>query len=58
MCEIVNIIAGGLKRRVHGRLPPIKLGLPIFVKGTVQTSGRIVMLVLRSSRGTSLPRSS
>lgn len=45
MCEIVNIIAGGLKARVHGMMSPIKLGLPIFVKGTVQPSGRIVVLV-------------
>ena len=32
MCEIINIVAGGLKRRVAGKLP-VTLGLPIFVAG-------------------------
>jgi hypothetical protein len=32
MCEIINIVAGGLKRRVSGQLA-ITLGLPIFVAG-------------------------
>jgi hypothetical protein len=32
MCEIINIVAGGLKRRIAGRLP-VTLGLPIFVAG-------------------------
>lgn len=32
MCEIINIVAGGLKRRVSERLP-VTLGLPIFVAG-------------------------
>lgn len=32
MCEIINIVAGGLKRRVSERLP-ITLGLPMFVAG-------------------------
>jgi len=32
MCEIVNIIAGGLKRRVSDRMA-ITMGLPIFVSG-------------------------
>jgi len=32
MCEIANIVAGGLKRRVSGRMR-IALGLPIFVAG-------------------------
>jgi hypothetical protein len=32
MCEIINIIAGGLKRRVAERMP-VTLGLPIFVSG-------------------------
>lgn len=45
MCEVVNIIAGGIKARVNGKVPPIKLGLPIFVKGAVQPSTRIVIVV-------------
>lgn len=32
MCEIINMIAGGMKRRVVEELP-ITLGLPIFVSG-------------------------
>lgn len=32
MCEIINMIAGGLKRRVSGELA-VTLGLPIFVAG-------------------------
>jgi len=32
MCEVVNIVAGGLKRRVSERMK-ITLGLPIFVAG-------------------------
>jgi len=32
MCEIINIVAGGLKRRVSGELP-VTLGLPMFVAG-------------------------
>jgi hypothetical protein len=32
MCEIINIIAGGLKRRVAERMP-VTMGLPIFVSG-------------------------
>ena len=32
MCEIVNIIAGGLKRRVSDRMA-VTMGLPIFVSG-------------------------
>jgi hypothetical protein len=33
MCEIINMIAGGLKRRVTDRMR-ITLGLPIFVAGS------------------------
>jgi hypothetical protein len=32
MCEIINIVAGGLKRRVSGGLK-VTLGLPLFVAG-------------------------
>ena len=32
MCEVINIIAGGLKRRVSERMP-VTLGLPLFVAG-------------------------
>jgi CheY-specific phosphatase CheX len=52
MCEIVNIVAGGIKTRVNGKVPPIKLGLPIFVKGAVQPSSRLVILVAEILLGT------
>lgn len=32
MCEIINMVAGGLKRRVSGQLS-ITMGLPMFVSG-------------------------
>jgi hypothetical protein len=32
MCEIINIVAGGLKRRVSGGMQ-VTLGLPLFVAG-------------------------
>lgn len=32
MCEVINMVAGGLKRRVDGRMS-IVLGLPLFVAG-------------------------
>ncbi len=32
MCEIINIVAGGLKRRVSERIK-VTMGLPIFVAG-------------------------
>jgi hypothetical protein len=32
MCELINMVAGGLKRRVDGRMS-IVLGLPLFVAG-------------------------
>jgi hypothetical protein len=32
MCEIINIVAGGLKRRVADNMP-LTLGLPMFVSG-------------------------
>ena len=52
MCEVVNIIAGGLKARVNGKVPPIKLGLPLFVNGAVQPSSRLVIVVAELLIGT------
>lgn len=34
-CEIVNILAGGLKRGMSGTADNLKLGLPVFVEGKV-----------------------
>ena len=33
--EVVNIIAGGIKRRLNSQVP-IQLGLPIFISGSVE----------------------
>jgi hypothetical protein len=32
MCELINMVAGGLKRRVNSDIP-VTMGLPIFVAG-------------------------
>jgi hypothetical protein len=39
MCEVINIVAGGLKRRVATKLA-ITLGLPIFVNGHPLPNGQ------------------
>lgn len=33
--EIINIVAGSVKTRVHDSLPALKLGLPMVTKGTI-----------------------
>lgn len=35
MCEMINVIAGGIKRRVSGTID-LNLGLPLFVSGAPQ----------------------
>lgn len=34
--EVVNIIAGGVKSRMHERSPSLRLGLPLFVEGRIK----------------------
>jgi hypothetical protein len=41
--EIVNLLAGGLKRRLEGRVD-LKLGLPLFVSGVVRANSHITIL--------------
>lgn len=43
LCEIVNILAGVVKRNVVARAASMTLGLPLFVKGVVQPTERIVL---------------
>lgn len=39
--ELVNIIAGGVKSKVFDRLGALQLGLPIFIHGPPQPTGRL-----------------
>jgi CheY-specific phosphatase CheX len=39
MCELINMLAGGVKRRLVGS--DLELGLPVFVNGCVEPSDRI-----------------
>lgn len=38
--EIVNVLAGAIKRKVHGQVD-LKLGLPLFVNGSVQPTAHV-----------------
>jgi len=48
--EIVNMLAGGLKRRLEGRVD-VKLGLPLFVNGVVQPNSHITILATELQLG-------
>jgi CheY-specific phosphatase CheX len=39
ICELVNMLAGGVKRRLTGS--DLELGLPVFVSGSVEPSDRL-----------------
>ena len=39
--EIVNMLAGGIKSRMLSRMPPIFLGLPMFLHGWIEPGERI-----------------
>jgi hypothetical protein len=67
MCEIINIVAGGLKRRMSERMK-VTLGLPIFVAGhplpnqqqeveqrAVQIGGARVNLLILTQKQQSVP---
>ena len=45
MNEIINIIAGAVKKRVFERSGPLSLGLPIFIHGQPEPSGRLTTVV-------------
>ncbi len=44
--EIVNIVAGGVKTRLVEKDPSIKIGLPVFFKGTLAAKSQVSSYVL------------
>jgi CheY-specific phosphatase CheX len=49
--EIVNIIAGGVKKRMSAVQPPLAIGLPIVMRGQVRLSERQQVLEAEVSLG-------
>jgi CheY-specific phosphatase CheX len=63
--EIANMVAGGVKTRMNGRVPGLQMGLPLCVSGHIEQLGgaeyadadllfgdvRMAVMVLRSSGG-------
>lgn len=45
VCEIINIVAGAFKARVRDRANPLQMGLPVFIRGAVQSTERIAVRV-------------
>jgi CheY-specific phosphatase CheX len=45
MCEIVNIVAGDFKARLRDRVAGLQLGLPVFIKGSVQATEQTAVRV-------------
>lgn len=43
VCEIINIVAGGFKARVRDRANPLQMGLPVFIRGAVQSTERVAV---------------
>jgi hypothetical protein len=50
--EIVNMLAGSMKRRLSGLAADLTLGLPIFIHGYLQPSERLSVLALPTRFGT------
>jgi CheY-specific phosphatase CheX len=50
--EIVNMLAGSMKRRLSGLAADLTLGLPIFIHGYLQPSDRLSVLALPIRFGT------
>lgn len=51
MGEVMNIVAGTVKTRMDGRLPALKLGLPLFVTGRVYSVNQPETAVLNVDVG-------
>ena len=49
--EIVNMLAGGLKRRMQGRIGSLVLGLPIFIRGYVEATEKLEIARARVQLG-------
>jgi hypothetical protein len=50
--EIVNMLAGAVKRRIAGQRADLELGLPIFIHGYVQATDKLSMVALPTRFGT------
>jgi len=44
--EIVNMLAGAVKRRLSGHRADLELGLPIFLHGYIQPTDRLALIAL------------
>jgi len=49
--EIVNMLAGSVKRRMAGQGADLVLGLPLFLHGYIQPTDRLAVLVLPTRFG-------
>ena len=49
--EIINIVAGAFKARVRDRANPLQMGLPVFIRGAVQSTDRIAVQVAEITAG-------
>jgi CheY-specific phosphatase CheX len=49
VCELVNMLAGGVKRRLVGS--DLELGLPVFVSGSASVSDRLSATAFRLQLG-------
>jgi len=52
-CEIVNIAAGAFKARLRDRTATLQMGLPIFVRGSVQPTEQVSVQVVEVRFGPS-----
>jgi hypothetical protein len=43
--EILNMMAGNLKRRVNEKIPSLALGLPIFINGSIEPTEKLSSMV-------------
>jgi CheY-specific phosphatase CheX len=51
VCEIINIVAGAFKARVRDRANPLQMGLPVFIRGAIQSTDRIAVRVAEVKLG-------
>ena len=51
VCEIINIVAGGFKTRLRERASPLQMGLPVFIRGAIQSTERIAVQVAEGVAG-------
>jgi CheY-specific phosphatase CheX len=45
VCEIINIVAGAFKARLRDRASPLQMGLPVFIRGAIQSTDRVAVRV-------------